>query len=295
MNRPKTIVGIGELLWDLLPSGKVLGGAPANFAVHAQALGARGVIVSSLGADELGAEARAQVEEKGLSAAWLEVNETLPTGTVDVELLDGEPHYTIHAPVAWDRIALTEPVRAVAAQTDAVCFGSLAQRDSVSCDTIRAFLGATREDCLRIFDINLRQDFYTTDLIRASLDQASALKINENELPVVAEMEGLSGDDESILRSLAERYGLKLIAYTLGPEGAVLLSGGEYLHSPPASVEVVDPIGAGDSFTATVAMGFLKGLPLAEVGRWANEVAAFVCSHSGATPKLPVSLRGDSI
>ncbi len=280
-------IGIGEILWDLLPAGKQLGGAPANFAYHAQTLGSRGVVVSSVGKDELGQEILTRLKELQIYSGHIAIDREHPTGTVTVELDSrGIPEYTINEDVAWDYIPLSEDLIELAQQADAVCFGSLCQRSEVSRSTIRLFLSATKEGCVRVFDINLRQSFFTGEDIVSLLGICNVLKLNDDELPVVADILGITGDESEILNQLLDRYGLRLIALTRSSQGSRLISEADDQSHPGFAVEVVDTVGAGDSFTAAVVMGLLQDDTLVDINEKANRIASFVCSQNGATPQL---------
>lgn len=284
-------VGLGEILWDMLPVGKQLGGAPANFAYHAQALGGRGIVVSCIGNDELGKEIMKRLEKLGLDSSYVAVDENHPTGTVTVELDEqGRPNYTIHENVAWDYIASNSGLLELAAQADAVCYGSLCQRSQVSRKTVRDFLGATNSDCLRVFDINLRQSYFKEEITRTMLELSNVLKLNDEELPVVADLLGLTGSETDILSQLTDIYELRLIALTRGAKGSRLYAQGENSNHEGLPAEVADTVGAGDSFTAAMTLGLLYDKPLDWINEYSNRLASFVCSQSGATPKLPDSL-----
>ncbi|MHC4457556.1 MAG: carbohydrate kinase family protein [Planctomycetota bacterium] len=287
-----TLIGLGEILWDMLPDGKKLGGAPANFAYHAQELGGNGVIVSCIGDDELGKEIMKQLEGLGLDLQYIAVDENHPTGTVTVELDEkGVPNFTIHENVAWDFIPSNSKLLELAAKTDAVCFGSLCQRSDVSRKTVRSFLEATGPDCLRVFDINIRQAFYNKTIVHDMLELSNVLKLNDDELPVVAGLLSLTGSQDDVFAQLTERYGLRLIALTKGANGSTLYAQGQssdHKGFPPE--KIADTVGAGDAFTAALALGLLHGKSLDNINENANRVASFVCSQSGATPKLPDSL-----
>lgn len=290
MTRPR-IVAIGEVLWDLLPSGAILGGAPANFAFHARALGAEVSLISRVGNDDLGREIQRRCGVADLASDTLQVDPVLATGTVSVELsADGQPHYTIHEQVAWDALAADDAALAAVVKADAICFGSLALRSSVSRESIGVLLEEAAPAALRIFDINLRQSFYSREVLEKSLRLANVLKLNDAELPVLAEMFGLKGDDRAQLATLVERWELRAVALTRGARGALLLgSGGFSEHPGKAPPSVRDTIGAGDAFTAALALGLLAQWPLGVINDRANAVAAYVCSQSGATPELPPS------
>jgi fructokinase len=286
------VVGIGEVLWDLLPGGRQLGGAPANFAYHARALGAEAQVLSRVGRDEPGRELLGRLEQLGLLTDTVEVDPTAPTGTVTVEIkADGQPQFTIHEDVAWDRIAGEAAGRRAVAAANAVCFGTLAQRGEVSRQSIRALLRIAPAECLRILDVNLRQRYYSRQIIMESLALANILKVNEAELELLAEMFDLPGDERGWIAELARRFPLRLVAFTRGERGSLLHSEGRWSEHPGVPVKVVDTVGAGDSFTAAVALGMLAGWPMDEINRRASEVAAFVCSQPGGTPELPEQLR----
>lgn len=285
------VVGLGEVLWDILPGGRQLGGAPANFAYHAKAMGAKAYPVSCVGGDELGDEILRRIEAIGLSGEFVGVDAEHPTGTVSVELdIAGKPSYVIHENVAWDFIAPRPELIGLAARTDCVCFGSLAQRSAVSRTTIRDFVTATRDDCLRIFDINLRQHYFNIDTIAPGLSWATVLKLNDEELPVLAELLSIEGTSTEMLGTLYRRYNLDLIALTKGGQGSLLFTPEAHSIQPGLPVEVADTVGAGDAFTAALAMGLLAGLDLDAVAEGANRVASYVCSQKGATPAMPPEL-----
>ena len=286
------LIGLGEILWDLLPSGRQLGGAPANFAYHAKALGANGTIISRVGSDQNGADILKRLRQLGLSTDLLQIDPDVPTGTVSVELEDdGQPRYIIHENVAWDRLAAKKETLRAAANADAICFGTLAQRSEQSRTSIHEILAQTKPNALRILDVNLRQRFYSGELIERSLRAANTLKINDAELPVLAELLRLTGDVRSELAELADRYSLQLVALTRGAHGSLLLANGRWSEHPGVPANVADTIGAGDSFTAAMALGYLVGWDLDKINDHANRVAAFVASQSGATPGLPAELR----
>ena len=291
MSEHFTIVGLGEALWDEFPDGPRFGGAPANFACHAAMLGADASLLSRVGDDDLGARAVAALRACGVDTSHVGTG-PFPTGTVRVELdAAGKPTFAIRENVAWDHLAWADDLGALATRADAVCFGSLGQRSTESRDTIRRYLGATGSDCLRLFDANLRPPFYDRQVILDSLGLANALKLNDDELPIVAAMLGLSGNEAEMMAELARRFGLALVALTRGARGAVLLAGGVFHECTSLPVAVVDTVGAGDAFTAALTVGWLRGDDLGEVGRRACRVAEFVCSQAGATPTLPEALR----
>jgi len=287
------LIGIGEILWDILPSGRQLGGAPANFAYHAHSLGEEGIVVSSVGQDGLGKEIQNKLKALGLVLDFITIDKTHPTGIVSVMIdCKGIPDFTIHEDVAWDYIPETVELLKLAKRADAVCFGSLAQRSPISYRTMRNFLHNTSEEALRIFDINLRQGFYSKVIIEDSLRLASVLKLNENELPMVVNILGLEEEENEPLGVLSELYELKLVALTRGANGSVLYSDGQKSIHDGYSVKVVDTIGAGDAFTAAMAIGMLKGYKLNHINTIANRVASYICTQSGATPIIPYEIRG---
>ncbi len=291
-NDPPVILGIGEILWDLLPSGKQLGGAPGNFAYHAQALGAEALVVSRVGNDALGREILDRLRGLGLRTDGITVDPSAPTGTVEVTLdAGGQPTFTIHENVAWDALAAPEQVLKEAARSSAICFGTLAQRNPVARACLRTVLKATPPEALRIFDINLRQHFWSRELVLESLALANVFKLNDDELPVVAQLLGLEGDEPNQLSQLADRFQLKAVALTKGARGSTLLIAGRMASRPGSQLTVADTVGAGDSYTATLALGLLAGLGPDQIVDRAHQVADYVCTQSGATPPMPARLR----
>ena len=279
----KIIVGIGEILWDMLPSGKALGGAPANFAYHAGRLGEEGWAVSAVGDDALGREILDLVASKGLHSMIAVTDK--PTGTVQVELDDrGVPAYSIMEDVAWDNIPFTPEMEELAKRADAVCFGSLVQRMN-SRSSVMRFIRAMRPDALKVFDINLRQHYYSCEVIVESLMLADILKINDEEIRIVAGMLGLSDDAVTACRELIGSFGLRLVILTKGPEGSEVITADKVIPQGVDDVEIVDTVGAGDSFTAAFTVAYLRGDTLAEAQRLASATASYVCSRKGAMPE----------
>jgi fructokinase len=286
------VIGIGEILWDLLPSGPRMGGAPANFACHAQALGAAGAIVSSVGADELGSRLLVSLADLGLITSGVSIDPARPTGTVAVQLgTDGQPCFTIRDGVAWECIQAQATEMGMMAAASAICFGTLGQRSPSSRAAICRLVEATPPWTLRVFDVNLRQSYDSSDLIHDSLDLANVVKLSDSELPVIAGLLNLCGSVRDQLAALLERYELRMIAYTRGSEGSILWDGARWCEHPGLSAEVKDTIGAGDSFTAAATLGLLQGWPLEWISEAANEVAAHVCSCAGAIPPMQEALR----
>ena len=283
------IVGMGEALWDVLPEGKKIGGAPANFAYHVSQFGFDSRVVSAVGRDELGEEILKVFNEKKLKMQIEQVD--YPTGTVQVTLDDeGVPCYEIKEGVAWDNIPFTDELKRLALSTRAVCFGSLAQRNEVSRATINRFLD-TMPDIdgqLKIFDINLRQGFYTQEIISTSLQKCNILKINDEELDIVTRLFDLPGtNQEARCRTLLKRYALKALILTCGARGSFVFTPEETSYRDTPKVEVADTVGAGDSFTAAFTVAILSGKNIHEAHRLAVDVSAYVCTQKGAMPLLP--------
>ena len=287
MNRP-VIVGLGEVLWDLLPHGKFLGGAPANFAFHASQLGAEGIVASAIGRDDDGRAIQAQLAGLGLDTRYLQWSDA-PTGTVTATLdAEGKATYTIHENTAWDDFRASAEWDTLAKHTDAVCFGSLAQRSPRSLATLRRFVHMTSSHCLRLFDINLRQHYFGHATIHFSLQLAHVLKLNDEELPIVAELLELSGNEESLIAAFWERYpSLHLVALTRGANGSTLFTRfrrSDHPGYPLAKGVQPDTVGAGDAFTAALTVGLLRFEDLDTIHERASRIASFVCSQPGATP-----------
>jgi fructokinase len=286
------IVAVGEVLWDLLPSGKQLGGAPANFTYQCRSLGADARLVTRVGDDSLGREVLERFGQLGLATEHVQFDHELPTGTVEVALApDGQPRFTIRENVAWDRIEADRASLERAAGADAICFGSLSQRCEPSRWAIHELVSTSRRECLRLFDVNLREPFIDRNVITGSLALANALKLNDQELADLAAMFGLSSDARDSMSALAGRFELSLLALTRGAEGSLLLADGVWSEHPGLRATVSDTIGAGDSFAAALVVGRLAGRSLEEINDHANQVAAFVCSQPGGTPTLPDALR----
>ena len=279
------IVGLGEVLWDDLPDGKQLGGAPANFAYISNALGNRGIVLSRVGDDEFGRGILDELRTKNLPTENIQIDAEKLTGIVNVKLENGQPTYEIVENVAWDSLELSENWREIAAKTDAVCFGSLAQRGEVSRQTIREFVGLTNG--LRIFDVNLRQNYFSAEIIRDSLTLANVAKLNHDELPMIAEMLEIAGVNQLIqAQNLCEKFDLKFLCVTRGANGSLLLNENEFSENAGLKITVKDTIGAGDAFTAAMTHGILRGWELDKINEFANKVGAFVASNTGAMPSF---------
>lgn len=286
------VIGMGEALWDVLPDGKKIGGAPANFAYHVKQFGLESCAISAIGEDPLGDELVEKFDEKDLTYHLDRV--PYPTGTVLVELdTEGVPQYEIKENVAWDNIPYTDELKALAKETRAFCFGSLAQRNVVSRDTINAFLDdiPAANDPLIVFDINLRQNFYTKEILCNSMEKCNILKINDEELVTVSRMFGYPGIDlENKCWILLGKYNLKMLILTCGINGSYVFTPGEISFYPTPKVEVADTVGAGDSFTAAFIANILKGKDVREAHKIAVDTSAYVCTQKGAMPKLPERL-----
>lgn len=289
MNTTKpVVVGLGEVLWDVFPDGPRFGGAPANYACHAANLGAHSHMVSAVGRDDLGDRALKAFSDHAVETSAVQRN-GYPTGAVYVQLdAEGKASYEFLDNTAWDHLEWSPELDDLAARTDAVCFGTLGQRRHESQLSIRRFVTTTPAvSCLRIFDVNLRPPFYADNTLLESLKIANILKLNDDELPIVAALCGISGAESEIMQSLALRFDLRLVALTRGARGALLVRGKEVSDHPGVETSVIDTVGAGDAFTAALTLGLLAELELGVINDRAARVAAFVCSQAGATPRLP--------
>lgn len=288
----KTVVGLGEVLWDMLPKGKQLGGAPINFSYHAGSLGHQAYAVSAVGNDDLGRLIVSQLKQKHVNPITPVTD--YPTGTVNISVdSEGIPQYDICQGVAWDFIPFTPEMKQLAEHTDAVCFGSLAQRNAVSRQTIHQFLQAMpkRDGVLKIFDVNLRQHYYDKEVIEESLALCNVLKINDEELPIITSLLSLQGNDaEAQCDDLLHRYALRMVIFTCGTKGSFVFTPDGLSHAETPLVEVVDTVGAGDSFTGAFAGSLLNGKTVREAHQVAVRVSAYVCTQRGAMPEVPTSL-----
>lgn len=291
------VVGLGELLWDILPTGEQLGGAPANFAYMTALLGDCGIIASRIGDDPVGYEALDRLEQADVNITHIQRDATHPTGTALVQLDDkGKPNYTIVEDVAWDYFELIPDWQDLAACADAVCFGSLAQRSAESRDTIQRFLKATHRETLIIFDVNLRRPFYSPEVLSESLRLSNILKLNEGELTtvVVALNLGAASDEESA-RRLLRTYDLQLVCVTRGDRGSVLVTESATVEHLGFKIDVADTVGAGDAFAAALVHHYLRGASLERISEAANRLAASVATQVGATPAAEQSLFGEFV
>ena len=286
------VIGIGEVLWDLLPTGPEMGGAPANFAFHARALGAHASVITRVGNDNLGRAIRLRFEEMGIANGTMQVDDDAPTGTVVVSLSgNGVPHYLIHEGVAWDCLVVTAAALEVVRKADAICFGTLAQRNEAARQAIQKLVAAAPAGAVRVLDVNLRENYFSREVIEQSLHLANVLKCNDNELPVLAGLFGLVGSPQHLIEQFAQKFNLHLIALTRGPAGSLLFQAGQWSDCPSEPIRIVDTVGAGDAFTAALVMGMLHKMKLDEINILADEVARHVCSFVGATPPMPESIR----
>lgn len=302
-----TFVGLGEALWDMLPGGKVLGGAPLNVACHVHALlqgsagaspshGARGgqaAVASRVGTDALGDDVVRELERRGMAIYYLQRDAVYPTSTVNVTLTAGQPTFTFTPDVAWDHLEFTPEWAELAARCDAVCFGTLAQRSAESRESIWRFLVAAPQ-AIRLFDVNLRQGFYDRESILEGCRRATLIKLNEQELPVVAEVLSLpAGPPQDQMSHFVETFHLEGAVLTRGERGKLFVLPGEIV-APPAvgypAAPGADAVGAGDACSAGVLVGWLLGLPLTRIAKLANHLGAFVASQPGATPELPLTI-----
>lgn len=298
MTAPRLIVGIGELLWDLLPQGKQLGGAPANFAVMAARLGNHSVIASRVADDALGREARNYLSQLPVDSSFIQTDPEHVSGSVSVAIHQGQPEYNIHESVAWDFLEFTLEWHTLAGRAHAVCFGSLAQRSEVSRQTIQTFLAATFPECVRVFDVNLRAPFYSEEILAESLALATILKMNDGEMPLVLSLLGLAentgtSEDELLhgAHLLLAKFPVNLVCVTMGKSGSLLISRDEVNRHHGISTVVADTIGAGDAFTAALTHYYLQGKPLNVINEAGNRWGAWMASQAGAMPPLPDAVR----
>ena len=282
------ILSIGEALWDMLPSGRKVGGAPANFGFHCMQLGADVRLLSRIGNDDLGREMIEFYRSLGLSTELIETDPTAPTGTVGVELsAEGQPQFTIHENVAWDKIEVTDTAVRFAQSAGALYFGSLAARTETTLRTIQTLAAQTKSSALRVLDLNLRDPFVDRNTIDTMLGLANILKLNDEELPRIVAMFDVPGNTPAQhIDRFINRYGLKMLVLTCGSKGSRIFIDGKEHFCESRKVEVVDTVGAGDAFTAVVVVGLLSGWSIEAIHERASEIAAFVCTQSGATPKL---------
>lgn len=286
-NKKYKIAGIGELLWDIFFDDKKLGGAPANFVAHSQQLGAQSYLLSAVGKDALGQKAIDELQRLNINTSGVQLNSNSPTGRVIVSLDSrGNPDYNIEDNSAWDFIKFDTNLKMITQHLDAICFGTLAQRNLVSQNTILKILNTTSPHCLRVFDVNFRQDYYNYNMVVRSLDLANAVKMNETEFLEMGTMLSFSKNHEKGLRSMMREFDLKFGIITLGEKGAVMASEDHFCsYSTMNKIEIKSTVGAGDAFTAATVMGWLNQKPLEQILQNASDLATFVCSHFEAVPR----------
>lgn len=298
MTEPKLILAIGELLWDILPSGPQIGGAAANYTVMAARLGNHAAVLSRVGRDELGRRALDILEDTPADLSHIQIDPLHATSTVTVELQRGQPSYVIHQPVAWDFLEDTEEWQKLASRAAAIWYGSLAQRSSTSRDTTQSLLAATFPECVRIFDVNLRPPFYTDETLEESIEFATVIKMNDDELPKILDSLGLQSVSEKDTNSLLEgakvlldEFPVNLIAITRGQQGSILVTRDEQHIHPGITAKIADTIGAGDAFAAALTHYYLQEAPLAVLNEAGNRWGAWIASQPGAIPPLPETVR----
>lgn len=288
MNQPIMVAGIGEVLWDVLEDKEELGGAPINFAYHINALGGHGIPISTVGDDQRGRQALAQLAAGGLTTEYISIAESFETGYVQVTVDDkGIPSYHFPFNIAWDHLVLNDQLLSLIPSFHGVCFGTLAQRSEPSRRAIHSFIDGLAPNVLRVYDLNLRQNFYNREMIEISLAKAHILKLSDEELRVIQDMFGLPDEALSAITRLIKNYDLRLVVVTRGEKGSLLVSPAEQSEHPGFPSQVVDTIGAGDSFTAATTLGFLLGHDLDTINEYANRLAAYVCTKKGAMPPIP--------
>jgi len=285
MTKDFLTVGIGEVLWDLLPNGRQFGGSPVNVIYHCQAAGIPSTIVSAIGKDSDGEDILTELDNKNISKEYIQISEENPTGKVTVELNEGIPNFIIHPDVAWDKIRWNQQLEKLAKRADAVAFGSLPQRDFVSRNTMQTFIGKMKRKSLRVFDINLRQHFHSAATIKDSLSLCNILKINDEELPVLAMYLKMDGPAEVIIERIIHDYKLELLAYTKGANGSSIFTSDDRWDMKSPKVNIKDTVGAGDAFTGALIAGLLMQKEISEIHTEATKIAAWVCESNGAMPK----------
>ena len=296
----KTIVGVGEILWDIFPDATKFGGAPANFACSTASLKtipSQVYLLSAVGNDSLGQKAIQSLKNRGVCSNAIQQNNKA-TGQVNVTVdQHGIASYEFASDTAWDNLQWSDDLPELAANADAVCWGTLGQRSQASQNVIQKFVSSTKPDCLRVLDINLRTPFWTESLLQNSLPMANVLKCNEDELPVLRKILDIQGDDHAVMLQLQERFSLEMVVLTRGAHDSILVQKTEATQTtetsqlPSISTQVVDTVGAGDCFTAAIVLGMLNKMKLHDLHRWACQVSAYVCSQAGATPKIPDNLQ----
>ncbi|MCJ7473256.1 MAG: carbohydrate kinase [Actinobacteria bacterium] len=295
MNKKLKIIGLGEILWDMLPEGKKLGGAPANFAYYVSKLGQIGIITSRVGNDSLGKEILESMEKLNLNNKYIQIDPNYPTSTVSVKLdSNGQPDYVIHQNVAWDSLDFNESWKHLAKEADVICFGTLAQRSNKSKNTIFDFLKSARPETIRLLDINIRQNFYSIEVIEESIKLSNILKLNINELKIIRNLFNYSNNKNEIdlCLEIINDFKLDLLCLTKGEKGSIVLNSKEYYEHQGYKVSIVDTVGAGDAFAAAMIVQYIKDKTLKEISDLANRLGSWVSSQSGPTPELSHELVG---
>lgn len=304
LSKAHLILGLGELLWDVLPDGPRLGGAPANFAVMAARLGNHVALLSRVGWDDLGKQALERLESHPVDASLVQIDSQHETGRVTVHFEEGQPQYTIHQPAAWDALELSEEWVRIASRADAICFGSLAQRGLESRQTIQTLVAQTSQKCVRVFDVNLRKPFYTSEVVEESLELATVIKMNEDEVPLVLDLLGMPIESELLpgdkLRLSAKRLfeefpALELVAVTRGGHGSLLVTREAFHEHPGIPTQVMDTIGAGDAFTAALTHYLLRGADLATLNEAGNRWGSWIASQPGSMPELAKDVHAEIV
>lgn len=287
-DKPATVVGLGELIWDLLPDGKQLGGATTNFAYISRLLGNTSILASRVGDDDLGREAHARLARMGIVTDYLQCDSKHPTGTVGVQIDErGEARFAMNEDSAWDYLEFTERWEELAALVDIVCFGTMAQRTSRARATILRFIERTRPQALRIFDVNLRHAFFSAQMLARSLELATIVKLNDHELSRISGMLGLTAPNErSLARQMLDKFDLELVAITRGEKGSSLISNREEIDHSGFKVDIADTIGAGDAFAAVLAHYYRRRVPLKSISEVANRMGSWISTQVGATPEI---------
>jgi len=291
---PYKIIGIGEVLWDVFPHSRKLGGAPANFAYFVKKLGQNGLVASKVGDDLMGKEILDSLFKLGLAGDFIQIDSEHPTGTVDVKIDDnGQPDYIINKNAAWDFLEFSDRWKKLAREADVICFGTLAQRSLKSRRTIIDFLKMARSSTIKVFDINLRQNFYSLKTIIRSLELATILKLNKEEIRLLRNLMGYSSkkNDINFCRRLMNEYGIKLVCLTRGEDGSLLMDESDYYEHPGYKISIADTVGAGDAFTAAMVMQYLEGRALEEMSNSANRLGSWVSAQIGPTPVLDEEIK----
>lgn len=287
-NKKFTISGIGEVLWDIFPDKKRVGGAPANFTFHLNNLGGKGILVSRIGVDSYGRKLLKEIKKMGISTEYIQKDDKHPTGKVKIEIDEsGNPEYHCSRDAAWDFIEFRPELKKLASKSDAVLFGTLAQRSKVTRNTIYKFLHASRNDCLKVLDVNIREKYFDRNIMEKSLEICNTLKLSQGELNAIVNLLDIKGNEIEKINTIIKKYSIWMIALTRGKKGSKLYTAKEISTHPGFKVKVEDTVGAGDAFVAALTVGILRNYSLDKINELANKTAAFVCSRSGATPELP--------